>query len=98
MKTLKPLITIGLLLLLLACEHDGLRGTYVGQKGSFLEKMTFISNNKVELTFFGSTTEATYTKEDNKVKINNAGENQIFTISDDGCLHGGGFIGTYCKE
>lgn len=98
MKALKPLITIGLLLVLLNCTDNGLHGTYVGQKGSFLEKMTFISNDKVELTFFGSTTEASYTKVDNKVKINNAGENQIFIISDDGCLDGGGFIGTYCKE
>ena len=98
MKVLKPLITISLSLLLFGCTDDGLHGTYVGQKGSFLEKMTFVSSNKVELTFFGSTTEATYTKEDNKVKIDNAGENQIFTISDNGCLEGGGFIGTYCKE
>ncbi len=85
-------------LLLFGCFGNGLSGTYMGQNGAFLEKMTFISKDKVELTFMGATSEASYIKEGDKVKINNAGENQILTINDDGCLDGGGFIGMYCKE
>lgn len=83
---------------LYGCFGTGLSGTYIGQEGAFLEKLTFTSNDTVELTFYGSTTEATYTKEGKKVKINNAGENQILTITNMGCLDGGGFIGIYCKE
>ncbi|MEN3322359.1 hypothetical protein VP395_01345 [Mariniflexile soesokkakense] len=98
MKNFKIISLFIIPLFLLGCFENGLSGTYIGQDGAFLEKMTFISNDKVELTFLGATTETTYAKEGKKVKINNAGENQILTITDTGCLDGGGFIGTYCKE
>lgn len=97
MKTLKNTLLIITALLFVGCSNAKLEGTYVGEKGAFLEKITFTSSSTVELTFFGSTTEATYTTENNKVKINNAGEIQVLTITDNGCLDGGGFIGKYCK-
>lgn len=98
MKLIKIATALCILLLFFGCFGNSLSGTYIGQENAFLEKITFTSKNKVELTFFGSTTEATYSIEGEKVKINNAGENQILTITDDGCLDGGGFIGKYCKE
>lgn len=98
MKLLSKASVFIIPLLLFGCSGNGLSGTYVGQEGAFLEKMTFTSYDKVELTFLGATTEATYTLEGKKVKINNAGENQILTITENGCLDGGGFIGKYCKE
>lgn len=98
MKPIKTVIILCITLLFFGCFKKGLSGTYVGKENAFFEKMSFTSKDKVELTFFGSTTEASYTIEDGKVKISNTGENQILTITDDGCLDGGGFIGTYCKE
>ncbi len=97
MKTLQLITIFGLIALFYGC-CDGLKGTYVGQDGAFIEQMTFTSCDAVELVFMGSTAEGNYTIEGNKVKIVNAGENQILTITDDGCLDGGGFIGKYCKD
>ncbi|MBP0904091.1 hypothetical protein ACFSKN_08595 [Mariniflexile gromovii] len=98
MKLLYKSIILIIPFIFFGCFESGLSGTYVGQEGAFFEKLTFVSNDKVELTFLGTTTEATYTKEGKKVKIDNAGENQILTITENGCLDGGGFIGKYCKE
>jgi predicted small secreted protein len=74
------------------------RGTYSGKDTGFLDKMTFESDGKVELTFMGMTKEGTYVVEDKKVKITNAGETHVLTIDDQGCLDGGGLLGKYCKE
>lgn len=99
MKSIRALTVYSIFsMFLFACSGDSLHGTYMGDEGSFLEKITFTSSDKVELVFMGSTVEGTYEIEDNKVKINNSGEIQILTITDDGCLDGGGFIGKYCKE
>ncbi|WOD43704.1 hypothetical protein [Hwangdonia lutea] len=97
MKNLKNTVLCITALLFVGCFNTKLEGTYVGEEGAFLDKINFTSNSTVELTFFGSTTETTYTTEHNKVKINNAGEIQVLTITDNGCLDGGGFIGKYCK-
>lgn len=98
MKNFKAISLLIISFILFGCFENGLSGTYIGEDGAFLEKMTFISNDKVELTFLGATTETTYIKEGKKVKIDNAGDNQIFAITENGCLDGGGFIGKYCKE
>lgn len=98
MKTKIVFMLISFSFLFLGCETYKIQGTYIGNKGAFLEKITFTSNDKVELTFLGSTTEASYIIEDSKVKINSAGEIQILTITDNNCLDGGKFIGKYCKE
>lgn len=98
MKSIKIASIHVCLLLFFGCFNESLSGTYIGQEDAFLEKLTFISKNKVELTFLGITSEATYIKEKNRVKINNAGESQILIITENGCLDGGSFIGKYCKN
>ena len=98
MKTLKTIVCLSFLLVLFGCTSSSLQGTYVGTDGAFFDKLTFTSNDTVELVFAGGTSEVSYTLEDGKVKISNAGQNQILKINDDGCLDGGGFIGKYCKE
>jgi hypothetical protein len=75
-----------------------LDGTYVGAPHAHFEKLTFKSEGKVELTFMGSTSEATYVVEGDKVKISAAGQTQIFTVDKQGCLDGGGIVGKYCKQ
>lgn len=97
MKFLK-LSTLLFLITMTGCSENGLKGTYMGNQESFFEKLTFKSSNKVEIVFMGTTSEIDYQMEDSKIKIMNDGQNQILTITDEGCLDGGGFIGKYCKE
>jgi hypothetical protein len=93
------LITIVLVLTvaLVGCGKK-LSGTYTPSDNGIFEKLTFTSGNKVEITVFGSTSEVSYEVDGNKLKITNAGQTQVFTIDDKGCLDGGGMIGKYCKK
>lgn len=98
MKKLKTLLALSVYLLLFGCNSKHLEGTYIGNDQAFFNQLTFKANNKVELIFMGTTSEADYYLEGNKVKITRAGETQVLNITKNGCLDGGGFIGTYCNE
>lgn len=98
MKSLKIITMAILVLLFTGCTNKTLDGIYIGNDNAFFESLTFKSGDKVEIVFMGTTSEIEYQLENNKVKIINAGQNQILTITNDGCLDGGGFIGKYCKE
>ena len=89
--------TLGLGLFITSCG-GGLSGIYSGNGGAFFDKLNFTSGSKVEIYFMGASKEGSYEKSGNKVKITIAGENQLFTIDDKGCLDGGGQIGKYCKQ
>jgi hypothetical protein len=95
--------TLAIFLLCAALDGCGssLSGTYTANIDAFIlkekQKMTFTSN-KVEISFMGLTTEATYKVEDGKVKITNGGVTQVFTIDDKGCLEGGVAAVKFCKE
>ncbi len=73
-------------------------GVYSSNGNGFFEQLEFKSDDKVEVTFMGMIKEGTYEVEKKKVKVSVAGDNQIFTIDDKGCLVGGGMLGTYCKK
>ncbi len=87
-------------LLLAACGGGGLSGTWTPSGGAgFFEKLTFISADKVEITFMGQTKELAYELEGKKLRlITQAGEIQIFSRDGDGCLDGGGMLGKYCQR
>ena len=89
-----------LLVALLGCAgcNSGVQGKYLGGDEGFFESLDFKSDGKVEITFMGSAREGTYVVEDSKVKVTAGGDTQIFTIRDDGCLDGGGLVGSYCKN
>jgi hypothetical protein len=100
MKKKKPFLislTLGLSFFIISCG-GGLSGTYSGNGEAFFDKLNFTSGSKVEIYFMGASKEALYEKSGNKVKITIAGENQLFTIDEKGCLDGGGQIGKYCKQ
>lgn len=88
-------------LLLLAAGMNGcgndISGVYSGEDTGFLDQMEFLDDNKVELMFMGTIREGTYEVRDGKVRINNGGEITVLTIDDDGCLQGGGILGSYCR-
>lgn len=92
------LVTATILVACLASCDAKVDGTYAGQDTGFFDKLTFTSKGKVEITFMGMTKEGTYVVEDKRVKITVAGDTQIFTIDDKGCIDGGGLLGKYCKS
>ena len=80
-----------------ACGGGGVQGLYSGGDDAFFQSLEFKSDGKVEITFMGMAREGTYVIEDDRVKVTASGDTQIFKIRDDGCLAGGGLVGTYCK-
>jgi hypothetical protein len=84
-----------LTLALAAC--GGLSGTYSGKGTGFLDDLTFHSGGKVDATFMGMTKEGTYNKDGKRVTITVNGDTQVLTLAGNGCLEGGGILGTYCK-
>ena len=90
--------TLTLAIVLIAGCGRHLSGTYTGEPDAHFEKLTFKSGGKVELSFMGSISEATYALEGDRVKISAGGMTQIFTLDKQGCLDGGGIVGKYCKK
>jgi hypothetical protein len=94
-KTLRATSLATLTLALAAC--GGLSGTYSGKGTGFLDDLTFHSGGKVDATFMGMTKEGTFKKDGKRVTITVNGDTQVLTLASNGCLEGGGILGTYCK-
>ena len=73
-------------------------GTYKGGDDSFLQSITFKSGGRVHITFMGMTSEGTYKVEGDDVTISVNGDTQVLRNDGQGCLIGGGFLGSYCKD
>ena len=95
-KTLHASSLATLTLAFAAC--GGLSGTYSGKETGFLDDLTFHSGGKVDATFMGMTKEGTYKKDGKRVTITVNGDTQVLTLAANGCLEGGGILGTYCKD
>lgn len=94
-KTFRASSLATLTLVLGGC--GGLSGTYSGKDTGFLDDLTFHSGGKVDATFMGMTKEGTYKKDGKRVTITVNGDTQVLTLASNGCLEGGGLLGTYCK-
>ena len=81
-------IVLFLLLPLAGCGSS-VEGVYSGTENSWLERIDLRDEQRVELTFMGTTKEGTYEVEKDRVRINNGGDISILRIDDDGCLDGG---------
>ena len=90
-------IVLFLLLPLAGCGSS-VEGVYSGTENSWLERIDLRDEQRVELTFMGTTKEGTYEVEKDRVRINNGGDISILRIDDDGCLDGGEVLGKYCKN
>jgi hypothetical protein len=77
---------------------DTLNGTYSGAGQGFLDKLTFMSDGTVEVTFMQMTKEGTYAIDGKKVKITLGDDTHVLTLDDRGCLDGGGMLGIYCTN
>jgi hypothetical protein len=76
----------------------GIEGTYNGGDNSFLESISFKSGGKVHVTFMGMTKEGSYTIDGDEVTISVNGDTEVLRKDGHGCLVGGGFLGSYCKD
>ena len=74
-----------------------LEGDYSGTGNSFFEKLTFKPDGKVRVTFMGMTKVGTFEVDGKEVLITVGNETNVFTLNDQGCVVGGGFLGKYCK-
>jgi hypothetical protein len=81
-----------------ACGDGGMRGIYTSGGEGFFEQLNFTSGEKVEITFIGTIAEGNYVVEDGKVKITVNNQTQVLLIASNGCLEGGGLLGTYCQQ
>jgi hypothetical protein len=88
--------------ILVACSHS-LSGTYLPKGGGIgngiaLQKLEFLNSTEVNLTMLEQTIRANYKVEGKQVLLIISGQQQVFTIDDDGCLDGGGMFGKFCKS
>src|SRR5271156_151226 len=73
------------------CSH-GLSGTYLPKGGGVgnglvMDKLEFVSGDSVDITIMSQT-----------VLLSVNGQQQVFTLDDDGCLDGGAMFGKFCKS
>jgi len=84
---------------ILSCSNSTMRGEYLAQDFSVINKFTFLSGGKVEISNMMKTSIGKYKLEGNKVTITANGDTIIFTVSNDyNCLDSGGMLGVYCKK
>jgi hypothetical protein len=82
-----------------ACGGATVEGKYVGQDDTFIDSLTFKSGGKVDVELVGVTHEGTYEIDGNSVTVVAPnGTKTPLTIASNGCLEGGGLVGTYCKD
>jgi len=77
-------ISVLVMLFLLSACGSKLSGEYADKTGTV--SYTFGSGDKVLMSVIGIETEGKYEVDGNKVKVENNGQNIIFTILDDGSL------------
>lgn len=88
----------GLASLAVACGGGNVSGRYVGVGETFLESMTFVSDEKVEVVFIGQTRADSYVQDGSTITITAPnGQRSAFTLDGNGCLTNQ-LLGTYCKD
>lgn len=85
---------------LMACNSEGLRGTYSDSMGSVILELK--SGAKANFTFGGDVADCTYSASSKQLSVNCQGDAgaTVFTIHDDGSLTGppGTFMPTLRKQ
>jgi hypothetical protein len=80
------------------CGGATVEGTYAGKGETIIDTLTFKPGGKVDVTMIGITHEGAFEIDGRTVTvIAPNGTRTPLTIASNGCLEGGGLIGTYCK-
>jgi hypothetical protein len=81
------------------CGGTTVEGRYVGQNDTIIDALTFKSGGRVDVELIGVTHEGTYEIDGNSVTVVAPnGTKTALTVASNGCLEGGGLVGTYCKD
>jgi hypothetical protein len=88
--------------LVAGCSH-GLSGTYLPKGGGVgnglvMDKLDFVSGDSVDITIMSQTVRVNYKIDGKQVLLSVNGQQQVFTLDDDGCLDGGAMFGKFCKS
>lgn len=84
--SLSATVLFGLTLTLSGCGDDLAGSKYVEENGK--EGIEFKSDDKAYLTIMGSTVEAEYSVDDDKIIVRAGGQGMVLTRADDGTITG----------
>ena len=91
-----------LCLFVAGCGHS-LSGTYLPKGGGMgngfvMSKLEFISGTEVNISMMEQTVRANYKVDGKQVLLIVNGQQEVFNLTDDGCLDGGNLFGKFCKS
>jgi hypothetical protein len=102
MKSKSIIFAALLCIFIVGCSHS-LSGTYLPKGGGMgngvvMTKLVFVSGDSVDISMMEQTVRANYKLDGKQVLITVNGQQQAFTLDDDGCLDGGSLFGKFCKS
>ena len=83
--------------LIAACGNGSISGEYVGQPGSWVDKLVFGPGNEVRSFDGGDAAAGVFTVEGKEILLTIGTDQNKLTIGDNGCLDAGR-LGIYCKR
>ena len=95
--SIKIAVSVSMMIALNGCGSN-LSGEYKPVGQAHFESMNFKSDGIAEVSFQGMISEVTYEVEDDAVRMSGGGQTSILKMDDNGCIVGGGILGTYCKD
>jgi hypothetical protein len=87
---------LALATLLAACGNSSLSGEYVGQPGSWVDKLVFGPGNEVRAIDGGDTSAGIFKVEGTEILLTIGTDQDKLKIDGNGCLSSR--LGTYCKR
>jgi len=89
---------LALVALVAACGNSSISGEYVGQPGSWVDKLVFGPGNEVRAVDGGATSAGIFHVEGQEIVLTFGTDQNKLTITDNGCLDGGRAAGNYCPR
>jgi hypothetical protein len=97
-RTRGSIVALVLCAVAAGCGGATVEGTYTGKGETIIDTLTFKPGGKVDVTMIGITHEGAFEIDGRTVTvIAPNGTRTPLTIASNGCLEGGGLVGTYCK-
>jgi hypothetical protein len=81
-----------------ACGGGNITGEYVGQPGSWVDKLNFGPGNEVRAVDGGDTAAGVFRVEGKEIFLTIGTDQNTLMIVGNGCLDGGRHLGVYCKR
>lgn len=88
---------LGLVALIAGCGNSSISGEYVGQPGSWVDKLVFGPGNEVRAVNRGDAAAGVFRVESKEIFLTIGTDQTKLTIAANGCLDAGR-LGIYCKR